>query len=291
MIWHPERDYREGQIIVYHQALWVAREDFTSGDAFDTAHWSAYTKHDYAVFNPVHTWVEFVNRLLTVLLGIPAIIAFVMTWLNYRKRPWAAWLMTTAMAILLFESWLGKLVVEGHLVPNQITYHMTGAFVLIGVLVWLRRMLRPIGDMPQGEVGKRVGQLLSIVTILMMIQIVLGSQVREGVDVLMKSLGTDVSRVGWIDMLDNIIYVHRSASLLVIAGAWWMWRLGKSHHLVNHHGVWILALLIGESVLGALMFYVDIPKFLQPAHLVMSAMVWWFIVDLWAASFNARRAK
>ena len=290
VMWHASHDYRKGQIIVHQEALWVAQTDFISGETFNAELWEVYTKHDYAVFNPVHTWVEFVNRLLTVLLGIPAIIAFVMTWRSYRQRPWAAWLMTSAMAILLFESWLGKLVVEGHLVPNQITYHMTGAFVLVGVLVWLRRKLSPI-SMPEGDTGKRINQVLGVVTLLMMAQIIMGSQVREGVDELMKVFGADASRVGWIDMLSNLIYVHRSASLLVIAGAWWMWRMGKSHRLVNHHGLWILGLLIGESVLGALMFYVEIPKFLQPAHLVMSAMVWWFIVDLWAASFTSRRAK
>ena len=55
----------KGEVIIVNESLRVASTDFTSSSsATQTDNWEAYTKHDYAVFNPTHTWIEFINRLL-----------------------------------------------------------------------------------------------------------------------------------------------------------------------------------------------------------------------------------
>ena len=59
------------------------------------------------------------------------------------------------------------------------------------------------------------------------IQIVLGTQVREEVDVLMKSLGVNVSRDGWVDQLSSMVLVHRSFSLLIIAFSYYLMRISR----------------------------------------------------------------
>ena len=38
--------------------------DFTSNIAYAPKNWAPYTKHDYAIFNPTHTWIEFLNQVL-----------------------------------------------------------------------------------------------------------------------------------------------------------------------------------------------------------------------------------
>ena len=69
----PNHFYKEGVVIIVDESLKVAPIDFTSEDTIDLNNWEDYTKHDYAIFNPLHTWVEYINRLIGALSGLSLI--------------------------------------------------------------------------------------------------------------------------------------------------------------------------------------------------------------------------
>ena len=70
----PNHDYKKGVVIIKNEALVVAKSNFKSSENFETGNWEPYTKHDYAVFNPTHTWVEYINRLLGALAGLATLV-------------------------------------------------------------------------------------------------------------------------------------------------------------------------------------------------------------------------
>lgn len=122
--WKPNHEYKKGQVIIYNEALRVVKQNFTSAAAYDTTNWEAYTKHDYAIFNPIHTWVEYINRLATVLFGIP-ILLLVACSLAFWKEKKAIFLLAFASLFSVgFEAWLGKIVVDTNLLPVKITLHV-----------------------------------------------------------------------------------------------------------------------------------------------------------------------
>ncbi len=86
--WSPEASYHQGQMILRDGAFWLAQADHAPQPEFNQQLWSKYTRHDYAVFNPVHTWIEFLNRLLGVLLGIPVLLATAASFVHIRRHPW-----------------------------------------------------------------------------------------------------------------------------------------------------------------------------------------------------------
>ena len=70
LMWSPNHQFNKGQVIIKDEGLWIAKETFTTGNEYDASHWEKYTKHDYALFNPTHTWVEYINRLFGALAGL-----------------------------------------------------------------------------------------------------------------------------------------------------------------------------------------------------------------------------
>ena len=179
LTWRTGRSFEEGQMILLKDQFWVATADFTTGDAFASENWTLFDRHDYNIFNPVHTWIEFINRLIGALSGLPVLaLAIIGVW-GVRRNIWNTILSVGVLFLLLFEAWLGKLVVDGNLVPNQITIHMMGSVAIVLLLLALRaRNTTSPAPLP---LPVRNGLLFLLV--LIVIQIFLGTQTRELVDV------------------------------------------------------------------------------------------------------------
>ena len=81
-------DYLKGQMILYDKKkLLVAKSDFISNDIINLDNWKVYEKHDYVLFDPVHTWFEFINRLLGAVLGLSILILFLFSLSCWKNKP------------------------------------------------------------------------------------------------------------------------------------------------------------------------------------------------------------
>ncbi|NNC89299.1 MAG: heme A synthase, partial [Akkermansiaceae bacterium] len=88
-------------------------------------------------FNPVHTWVEFVNRLLALPVGVLTLATFGASLWQRRKRPGVFWASGVSLFVVIFNAWLGARVVYSGLSPGIITAHMALAILLVGLLVYV----------------------------------------------------------------------------------------------------------------------------------------------------------
>ena len=276
VIWHPNSKYNKGQMILHEEALWSAKEAFTSGEDYNAENWERYTKHNYAVFNATHTWIEYINRLIGAFSGLPILALFIFSFLVFKKDKWLVLLSAGTLLLLGYEAWLGKLVVDGNLVPFAITKHMFGS---MGIVLLLTVIISRSGDLMKKEVLKSFRILLIVSLVLLAVQIFLGTQVREQIDEIALN---NQNRHAWIGLLDNGIYVHRSVSLLVLALlAWLFWRNWRNEYAVHSVGFAFLFILL-EVIIGAVMYYFHIPKILQPVHLMLStgtfALLAWAIM-------------
>lgn len=267
--WHANQEFKKGQIIIVDESLQVARQNFTSGDSFSPENWETYTKHDYAIFNPFHTWTEYINRLVGALSGIPMLALVILGGL-YIRKDWRYFVLSLLGLFMLgFEAWLGKLVVDGNLIPGSITIHMMGALVIVAILL-LQLALSNNESLPKMGFTPLFKTLFILSIILTLVQIVIGTQVREQVDHL-NELG--VIRANWIENLDWQFYVHRSFSIIVLALNFWLWRFNKKHQLGFKELNAVMILIGLEILLGVALNYIDFPKFAQPAHLLLGTIL------------------
>jgi cytochrome c oxidase assembly protein subunit 15 len=267
--WHPNTHYGEGQMIVMNETIFKATSEFTSADEYDANNWEKYTKHDYAVFNATHTWVEYINRLASTLAGIPLLLLVVYSLKNFRKNKSIALWSVAAMIIILFEAWLGKLVVDGNLIPNQITIHMLGALLALIVLVVI---IEKTSDRRIEGIPENVKTWVYVLGGLFFMQMLLGTQVREQIDSIYREMNGE-NRDLWVGMLDYKVLIHRSFSWTSLAMVGWIFYQGRKKGFEIPQIKIILALIIFLGLSGALLYYLALPAFLQPLHLLVSAYV------------------
>lgn len=270
LMWKTEHEYKKGQVIIKEEKLWVAKEDFTSTTTYEPKHWDEYTKHDYAVFNPYHTWVEYINRLCGALAGLACLVLFVQSFTYWSHKKSVVLWAGIVLFLLGFNAWLGATVVYSVLNPVRITIHMIAALINVAALIYLTRIAQPEKQY-QAIYDKKYHWVAWIALIFTLIQIGLGTQVRQFIDEQTRSGVTDVML--WLQNPDVNFYVHRTFSFVILFVNLYLFlrnkRLGLGSAKIN----WVMILLLLEILTGVLMYYIHFPFGTQAAHLVLAALM------------------
>jgi cytochrome c oxidase assembly protein subunit 15 len=219
-------------------------------------------------FSPVKAWIEYINRLIGVVIGLFILASTVTSW-SYRKDDvWVPFWSTFGLILVLFQGWIGSLVVSTNLLPGFVSFHMSLAFLLIAVLIYAQFR----ASKKKVLMSKQTSRLTGLLLLLIVPQIFLGTQVREVVDSLVSA---GIGRGEWMMNMDWKFYVHRSYSLiLMLLMIWFVYNTYKERIIQN----WtlpkvILSLILLEIVGGAIMAYFSVPAFLQPIHLTAASIL------------------
>ncbi|TKD56516.1 heme A synthase [Flavobacterium sp. ASW18X] len=268
--WQANRDFEKGQVIIQNKALWVATANFTTSNTYNPKNWEAYTKHDYAEFNVWHTWIEYINRLFGALAGFATLALAIFSfwfWKKSKKIPLLAWLVVFGMG---FQAWLGATVVYSVLAPVRITLHMFMALAIVAMLLFLIYNAQQSKKPFKGPALIRSVVLFSI--ILSLIQIILGTQVRQAVDHQVDVVGYLAKNL-WLENPDITFYVHRSLSILVLlTNGFLFWKIRKNDWKLPEIN-WVMLFILIEVLTGMAMFYLDFPFGSQPLHLVIASIL------------------
>jgi cytochrome c oxidase assembly protein subunit 15 len=285
--WKPGQDYQKGQVIILNESLQVAKLDFVSGNQFKLEHWEPYTKHDYAEFNPWHTWIEFINRLFGALAGLGTLalaITSIWYWKKKKSITLFSWLVVFAMG---FQAWLGATVVYSVLDPFRITLHMVMALLIVALLLYLVFISKK--KRKNHTYNAKTVVFLSIVFGLSLVQIVLGTQVRQFVDEQIAEVG-EIAKNLWLHQPSISFYIHRSFSIIVVLLnlylAYRIYKLNLGLTKIN----WVLLILLIEVITGMAMFYWDFPFMSQTIHLVLASLLFGVQFYLVLESYNAGRS-
>jgi len=268
--WAPNKDFKKGQVIIVKETLQIAKKDFKTLTKYSQDNWELYTKHDYAIFNPWHTWIEYINRLLGALAGLATLILAIATikfWRKKRVVTILSWLVVFGMG---FQAWLGATVVYSVLEPIKITLHMLMALLIVAMLLYIIYCLNQEDKRIRFD---KTALLLAVFALsLTLVQIVMGTQVRQFVDHQIDLLGSNAKDL-WLDNPTLAFFVHRSFSILVVlVNILLAYRIHKFK--LGHIKIyWIIFLLAVEIFSGIAMYYLDFPFASQPLHLVLASIL------------------
>ena len=268
--WTPKKAYKKGQVIILDETLQVATSDFTATTAFAAGNWEPYTKHEYAIFNPWHTWIEFINRLFGAVAGIATLVMAIVSFRSWKTNKSITILSVLTVFAMGFQAWLGATVVYSVLEPTKITIHMVMALVIVAMLLYLIYSTK--SREPNSPQERKLLGLLIFAIFITLIQIILGTQVRQFVDEQIDTVGETAKNM-WLENPTLQFYLHRSFSIFVVLFnlfiAYKIRQLDLKLKKVN----WVLGILILEALSGIVMYYFDFPFASQPAHLILATFL------------------
>lgn len=235
------------------------------------------SQFDASQFNVYNTWIEYVNRLVGVLIGLLITITFVLSFRYRKTKPTVFYSSFAAFVLVLFQGWLGGVVVKTGLHAGMITAHMLVAMVIITTLLYAT--FEATSDFLKIKIEeafrKKLLYTMWILFGLSMIQLVLGTQVREAIDVI-KNATEVLPRGMWLERVGSIFPIHRSFSWLVIFAGGYLYYIltkNKAEGLVLNLGRLNVILVIAQVLIGIGLHYLDMPRILQVLHLVGMAIM------------------
>lgn len=269
LLWEANHMFEKGQVIIKDEKLWVAKSNFTSTETYNSENWDLYTKHDYAIFNVYHTWTEYINRLCGALAGIACIVMAVASFSYWKQRKsitLLSWLVVFSMG---FQAWLGATVVYSVLNPLKITTHMVVALIIVAFILHIIKMAKT--NKQETLVPTKVKTLLWVTLGLTLLQVVMGTQIRELVDHQVRDGVTNAME--WLKNPNWEFYFHRTFSIVVIATNIWVLALNNNLKLGLNKINWVIALLVIEILSGMAMYYLYFPFGMQTTHLVIASIL------------------
>ena len=226
-------------------------------------------------FNLVKTWTEYLNRLVGVLIGIFIFVTMLFSWAYKKHKPLVTWFSFASFILVAFQGWLGSVVVATELTAWVITAHMIVALIIL-LLLMFAYYASFSEDTTIYVPAKERQFLLPLIIVLGAIttlQGVLGTQVREEIDIITKSF-SELPREYWINTIrdKNVLHdIHRSFSwlpLIIAVIVWWKaFRSAHIHKIYYSYAVAVVLLIVVQSAAGIILSYYAMPATMQVVHL------------------------
>ncbi len=210
------------------------------------------------------TWIEYINRLLGFLAGNFMIIMVILSLFLWKESKLPFFLSFLILVLTSIQGWFGSIVVTSNLTPWTITIHMFLALLILFLLIYLSSK----SSDAKVEISSRVKLTLMLALILSLIQIYMGTQVRQEIDVLKEST---FAQSDWVSQLTHIFEFHRSFAILVLVVNGYLFLKMKNYFSII---LWsIVAVLFFEIISGIVMAYFAVPRSMQPVHLISACLL------------------
>jgi cytochrome c oxidase assembly protein subunit 15 len=228
-----------------------------------------------------HTAIEQINRLASVLLGIPTMIMAVG---SFRVRPRGRRLVAPSLIVLvsvLANGVVGGIAVRGDLHPALIQSHFLLAMVSITFALIAVYRARPAVDQPQDEIATPVGirvqvRMIGALTGVALVTgtVVTGTGPHAG-DEEARRWGLDISNVAKIHSVSVLVTI--GAALILI------WSIRRSpgvrRRLSSPLSTWMFIAIL-QGGIGYLQYFNEVPELLVGAHIAGATALWVATVQL-----------
>ena len=258
-------------------------------------------RHDQTIsvpeeFNPAKTWTEYLNRLAGVLAGIFLFLTAAYSFIYKKTAKRIIVLSVLNVFVVGYQAWLGSIVVSTNLMQWVVTVHMLLALVILAISIYTYNYAKQLHKEPL-VIMYRIAWLKGFMFFTLAVsiaQIILGTEVREAIDVIAKSLLFN-ERNTWISKVGSVFNYHRDLAILVVISNGIIYKMvidrfsGKAAPLLTAR--FILLTLLIQVLSGFILAYISLPPFAQALHILFSTMLFSLQFYLFLLVYRTRTYK
>jgi cytochrome c oxidase assembly protein subunit 15 len=233
----------------------------------------------------IHSLVEFGNRLLTFVVGVVALAAFVAVWRLGRRH--LRLLGAVPLAGVVLQAGLGGVTVLTSLHPATVAAHFLLSMVLVAASTALLLRVRE-GDGPAVAVVpapvRTLGLLLAAVAAAVLVAgtVVTGSGPHSGDAQEPARFGLDPRTVSWLHADLVLLFVGLLVGLLVALA------VTGAPAALRRRGWWLLGVTLAQGAIGYVQYATALPEALVAAHMLGASLLVVFVTAL-LAGFRTRQ--
>ena len=246
----------------------------------------SYTPVPHQVEGQLHAWIEFGNRLLTFVLLLCALLAFVIAIrvsknavMKSRVR-----LLAALQVIGIFgQGILGGITVLTDLNPIPVAGHFLLSIFLIAGAISLRYEIVGIVKQKADGIVATLMPLLIWLTVLVLVvgTVVTGSGPHAG-DINAKRFGFNPKIVSWLHA-DLVI------ALVVLTLVLWLITRVSQNKVIHRYLSIFLLISISQGLIGYIQYFTGLPELIVAAHLLGATLVWasaWSLIKVSQSGFK-----
>ena len=233
----------------------------------------------------LHSWIEFGNRLLTVVLIIVIIAAVIGAYRWGKGR--GDWKMIRLLAVtqligILAQIVLGGITVLTKLNPFSVSAHFLLSIVLVAASLSLRERIFAKARttvLPTTKLLIRILTGLSVVVITLG-TVVTGSGPHAG-DLAAKRYHIEPRLISWIHADSVIALISLTLGLLLVIK---VSESAENRSFIGKKVLLFLFVCLGQGLIGYIQYFTHLPEALVAAHLLGAGVLW---LCIWNVAFKA----
>ena len=220
-------------------------------------------------YNKSTAYTEWINRLFGVLTGIFSLLCLISArqFLGSNKKRF--WWTFSGVFWVVFNGWLGSVVVDTNLVPGIVTAHYAAAYLAMGSFIAALPVSHPY------ILTKAKFNFLLFAILLMLTEVFTGTSTREILDKLQASENFVLS-IDSVWLPGKIFNIHRFLGFaILIVNIYLLYSLRHQKPKSNFVKVqkWVVLLLIFQVLSGTFNTLLNIPALINVIHISASAAV------------------
>lgn len=222
-------------------------------------------------FNVAKAYIEYINRLWGALTGLIVLLCLISSLAFFNTKVFLYTIL--GFVSVMINALIGAVVVNANLLGGIVTIHFLAAFAAISFFLLARKAHK---NEPINASTTRQKMLALVLMILLITQIVLGTQVREVYD-LLQAAGQTLDSSS-IHLLGGAFNFHRTLAVISLLIAFAQMRHFKRDNLLFYSKL-LFWICLAQIVFGSMIIMTDLSAISKAFHISFGAAI--FIIQFY----------